>query len=191
MPPPHQRGASQTPGDLSTPNHEERPPGYLSFPPPGVTPTPAGSAAQDIPASTFPNPTAGMLRPPQFFQPIQSLQQPPSRLEPLPPFEPPPLLPPGFLGPPSLLATLNSVVIGMSSNGDPWFAVPAHPMPWNTPQRPPTPTSSAARPTTLSPEILQLSQAISEAIRSASPITTAGATHLQHCKRSCLGVQII
>ena len=176
MPPPHQRGASQTPGELTTPNQEERPPGYLSFPPPGVSPTPAGSAAQDIPASTFPNPTAGMLRPPQFFQPIQSLQQPPSRLEPLPPFEPPPLLPPGFLGPPSLLATLNSVVIGMSSNGDPWFAVPAHPMPWSTPQRPPTPTSSAARPTTLSPEILQLSQAISEAIRSASPISTAGAT---------------
>ena len=139
IPSPHQRGAGENPAGFNTPNQEGRlgPQGPPGYPPPGVTPTPAGSTnlstlpgintLTGVPGNSF-----GVVRPPQFFQPIatslQGLQQPPPR----PPqvLEPPPLLPPGFLGPPTRQPTLNSVVVGMTSNGDPWFAVPARGLAW-------------------------------------------------------------
>ena len=91
-----------------------------------------------------------------------------------PPIEDPPPLPPGFIGPATLQPILNGVVIGHTAIGNPWFAVPATPMPWATPSRPST-TPTATGLIQLSPEMQEFTKAISEAIRSASPINLTGA----------------
>ena len=79
-------------------------------------------------------------------------------------FDMPPMVPPGFNGPATLNPVLNGVVIGHTSTGMPWFAVPAIPMPWQVPPRPPTSTSANTfGPITLSPEMAQFTTAISEA----------------------------
>ena len=102
----------------------------------------------------------GPPRPPQLQQP---------HVQPM--FDMPPMVPPGFNGPATLNPVLNGVVIGHTSTGMPWFAVPAIPMPWQVPPRPPTSTSANTfGPITLSPEMAQFTTAISEAIRAASPI---------------------
>ena len=81
------------------------------------------------PLPLFTNLLPGPSRPPQLQQPHVQ-----------PPFDMPPLVPHGFNGPATLQPVLNGVVIGHTSTGMPWFAVPAMTMPWQVPPRPPAST---------------------------------------------------
>ena len=118
------------------------------------------------PLPLFTNLLPGPSRPPQLQQPHVQ-----------PPFDMPPLVPHGFNGPATLQPVLNGVVIGHTSTGMPWFAVPAMTMPWQVPPRPPASTpANTIGPITLTPEMAQFTTAISEAIRAASPIVQPAGT---------------
>ena len=165
MPPPPPRGGQDQPPRPSPSSGNDQPQGLQGFTPPGVTFTPPGTTAFNIPEFQQ-QPPLGFIRPP--LPPMNLPQYMP------PPIEEPPPLPPGFIGPATLHPILNGVVIGHTAIGNPWFAVPATPMPWHTPSRTPT-SSTATGPIQLHPELHEFTKAISEAIRSASPINFTGA----------------
>ena len=165
MPPPPPRGGQDQPHHQSPIRSDEPAQIQRGFTPPGVILTPPGTTASNL-QQFQQQPPLGFIRPP--LPPMNLPQYMP------PPIEDPPPLPPGFIGPATLQPILNGVVIGHTAIGNPWFAVPATPMPWATPSRPST-TPTATGLIQLSPEMQEFTKAISEAIRSASPINLTGA----------------
>ena len=166
-------GAPTPPPGFQTPEQRGRgPQTNIQNLQPGA-PRPVGPDSQP-PGLGPPNVAPGFLNsPPMLTNLLPGPPRPPQLQQPhvQPMFDMPPMVPPGFNGPATLNPVLNGVVIGHTSTGMPWFAVPAIPMPWQVPPRPPTSTSANTfGPITLSPEMAQFTTAISEAIRAASPI---------------------